>query len=153
MFSSDSIDSAVLGHLLAQHHDLHARLLALRAAFTAAEVPGATACGELRGHLCGLRERLVDHFAQEERGGFLEDSIARLPRLAAAVRGVMAEHPQLLAELDALLECVPITDIRDSDWSEARRRFTGFAEHLLAHERNEHAVVQQGYNEDLGFRG
>lgn len=151
MFSSSRVDPTILGHLLSQHHDLHARILALRAAFAPVDVPGPTVPGEVRELLRALRERLAEHFAQEERGGFLEDSIARLPRLAAAARGVLAEHPRLLVELDALLESLPIRDIPAEQWRAARRRFTEFAEHLLAHERNEHAVVQQGYNEDFGI--
>lgn len=151
MFPSSRLDPVILEHLLSQHRDLHARILALRAAFTPEEVPASPAAAEVRHLLLGLRDRLAEHFAQEEQGGFLEESIARMPRLSAAARGVVAEHPRLLAALDALLEHVPVRDIRPQEWSEARARFTDFADRLFAHERSEHAVVQQGYNEDFGI--
>lgn len=151
MSPSSRVDPVILGHMLAEHRDLHARILALKAAFAPAEPPGPPAVGEIRGLLLALHERLADHFAQEERGGFLEESISRMPRLSAAARSVVGEHPRLLAELHALLEHVPIQDIPPLEWSEVKRRFSDFAEHLFAHERSEHAVVQQGYNEDFGI--
>jgi hypothetical protein len=98
-----------------------------------------------------LREHLRCHFEQEESGGFLEESIARMPRLSVAAREVVAEHPRLLAELDTLVDKLPTQDVRDDSWDEAVYGFAAFANHLLAHERNENAVVQQGYNEDFGF--
>ena len=101
--------------------------------------------------LAELREHLREHFEQEETGGFLEESIARMPRLSGAASDVIADHPRLLAELDSLLESVGHRDTSDAAWSEASRGFSVFADHLLAHERNENAVVQAGYNEDLGF--
>ena len=149
MMSSSRIDPVVLGHLLGQHHDLHARLLALRAAFACA-TQSAAGLDDVRRQLRELRESLVDHFVAEEQGGYLEESSARLPRLAVAAKEVMAEHVGLLAELDALLET---TSMRDNSavWAEAAQGFAAFADHLLAHERNENAVVQQGFNEDFGF--
>ena len=90
-------------------------------------------------------------FAQEERGGFMEDSLCRMPRLAEAAREVLAEHPALLAELDGLLERLAARDSGGEVWRQAGHDFEAFASRLLAHERNENAVVQEGYNEDLGF--
>jgi hypothetical protein len=88
---------------------------------------------------------------QEEQGGFMEESLTRMPRLARAVGQVMAEHPTLLAELDGLLEGLAARDSGGEAWRQAGRDFEAFASRLLAHERNENAVVQEGYNEDLGF--
>lgn len=150
MLPAGRVDPVILGHLLGQHRDLHARLLALRADFSAAADPPPP-LGAIRQRLAELRDHLRDHFDQEEKGGFLEESIARMPRLSAAAREVVAEHPQLLAEIDALLEGLPVGDIREQAWQAAVRDFATFTDHLLAHERNENAVVQQGYNEDFGF--
>lgn len=149
--SGGRVDPVILGHLLGQHRDLHARLLALRADFAAAHASGQVPVQGIRDRLQELRDHLCDHFAQEEQGGFLEESIARIPRLAAAAREVVADHPRLLAEIDALLERLPVRDIREEAWNEAADRFAAFTDHLLTHERNENAVVQQGYNEDFGF--
>jgi hypothetical protein len=137
-------DPVIVGHLLAQHRELHERLTAARAAFAAGR-------GEAHRVLCGLREHLAAHFLQEERGGFLEESIARMPRLAAAAGRVVCEHPLLLAKLDGLIERLAVADIPAMSWACVGRDFEEFCGHLLAHERNENAVVQEGYNEDLGL--
>ena len=97
-----------------------------------------------------LRDHLRTHFRQEETGGFLEESIARMPRLSAAARDVMGEHPALLAELDALLAGLETAD-RAGSWDRIAAAAERFCQHLLEHERHENAVVQQGYNEDLGL--
>lgn len=123
----------------------------LRAAFAEEQPPGRAGLEAIRGRLRGLRDHMASHFVQEEQGGYLEESIARIPRLSAAVKAVMAEHPGLLAEIDSLLECLAVRDIHGESWSAAGRRFAAFADHLIAHERNENAMVQQGYNEDFGL--
>lgn len=150
MAAIDRPDPVIMGHLLAQHRELHDLLVEARDAFAAAN--HATAAVAAAHHrLTSLRKHLVRHFSQEEEGGFLEESLARMPRLAAAAREVLAEHPDLLGELDGLLETLPARDIDAAVWRQAGHDFEVFASHLLAHERNENAVVQQGYNEDLGL--
>ena len=151
MIPSGRVDPVILGHLLCQHRDLHARLLALRADFADEHAAAQPPLAAIRDRLLDLRDHLRDHFEQEEKGGFLEESIARMPRLSGAAREVVAEHPRLLAELDTLLESLPMRDIRREAWDAAVLGFATFTDHLLAHERNENAVVQQGYNEDFGF--
>ena len=151
MIPSGRVDPVILGHLLGQHRDLHARLLALRADFAPDHDAGHAQVKAIRDRLLELRDHLREHFVQEEQGGFLEESIARMPRLSVAAREVVAEHPRLLAELDTLVDKLPTQDVRDDSWDEAAHGFAAFTEHLLAHERNENAVVQQGYNEDFGY--
>ena len=149
MYSPDRIDPVILGHILGQHRELHVHLLAVRAALAEDEPPDAQRVGAVRTMLTGLRDYLKAHFEQEERGGFMEESIARMPRLSSAVQQVMADHPSLLAERDTLLETLAMSDISLEAWDEATHGFAAFADHLIAHERNENAVVQEGYNEDL----
>lgn len=135
-----------MGHILAQHRDLHAQLTAVRACLAA---PGRRVVA-LREALEHLRSHLRSHFQQEEAGGFLEESIARMPRLAAAARQVLEEHRALLAEIDDLIGRLRADDSVGS-WDAVVVAVERFATHLLEHERNENAVVQQGYNEDLGL--
>jgi hypothetical protein len=135
-----------MGHILAQHRELHAQLGTVRDCLAASR-PGVA---RLRAALETLRHHLDAHFAQEERGGFLEESIARLPRLSAAARAVVGEHPALLAELDDLIRSLETADSAAA-WARIAAGCERFIRHLLEHERNENAVVQQGYNEDLGL--
>lgn len=140
----DRTDPVIVGHLLAQHRDLHERIAATRSAFAAEPAKARAALTELREHVAA-------HFHQEEQGGFLEESIARLPRLSAAAAAAVREHPRLLAALDGLIERLAGPDIPQASWLRAGCDFEDFCRQLLAHERNENAVVQEGYNEDLGL--
>lgn len=149
MASIDRPDPVIMGHVLAQHRELHDLLVEVRGAFE--QPAGEVARADAAARLGSLRQYLARHFAQEERGGFLEESLTRMPRLAAEVRGVLAEHPALLADLDRLLERLAARDSGAEAWRQAGRDFEAFASRLLAHERNENAVVQEGYNEDLGL--
>ena len=144
--SIDRADPVIMGHILAQHRELHAQLVAMRECLAG---PGRCAAA-LRETLERLRHHLSGHFRQEEAGGFLEESIARMPRLATAARTVMAQHPALLAELDDLIASLEKADSAAA-WDRIADAAERFTQHLLDHERNENAVVQEGYNEDLGL--
>jgi len=149
MASIDRTDPVIMSHLLAQHRELHDLLVDAREKFD--RPPGAVARAEAAGRLGTLRQHLARHFAQEEQGGFMEESLTRMPRLARAVGRVMAEHPTLLADVDGLLERLAARDSGGEAWQQAGRDFEAFAARLLTHERNENAVVEEGYNEDLGL--
>jgi iron-sulfur cluster repair protein YtfE (RIC family) len=151
MASIDRSDPVILGHVLAEHQDLFNRLTAARKAFAAEAPPAATHLAALQTCLTSLRDHLDEHFTQEERGGFLEEAVARMPRLGSAVAGLMTEHPALLAELDKLIAALPSSVTSAAAWQQAGQSFAGFTAHMMAHERSENAVVQEGYNEDLGL--
>lgn len=151
MAMTDRPDPIILGHVLAEHRELFTRMQGLRTAFTAPLPATAARAAEARVALTNLREHLRVHFQQEEQGGFLEESIARMPRLAPAATAIMRQHPALLAELDALIETLARGDISAETWARAGRDFEHFSTTMQAHERSENAVVQEGYNEDLGL--
>ena len=151
MASLDRADPIIMGHILAQHRELHEQLVGVRTALAAPAPPDRAATQSARLALRGLYDYLQRHFGQEESGGFLEESLSRMPRLSPAVKAVLAEHPVLLGELERLIETVAAADISPLSWQQAGRDFECFADHLSAHERNENAVVQEGYNEDLGL--
>jgi hypothetical protein len=150
MAMTDRSDPIILGHVLAEHRELFTRMQGLKTAFTAPP-PNAARAAAARAALADLREHLRVHFEQEEQGGFLEESIARMPRLAPAATAIMRQHPALLAELDALIELLESGDISAETWARAGRAYEHFSTTMQAHERSENAVVQEGYNEDLGL--
>ena len=175
MASIDRSDPVILGHVLAEHRDLFNLMSSVRSAFAAEATATPDRQAVLLSMLHQLRDHLHDHFAQEEEGGFLEEAVTRIPRLSAAVRSILRQHPDLLAELDRVIDAVesakdpaesfavfvssaavaiganePATDPAES-WSDANHAFDVFSDHMLAHERSENTVVQEGYNEDLGL--
>lgn len=151
MASIDRSDPIILGHVLAEHHDLFNRMCAVRHAFAAERRPEPEQAPALTECLRSLRDHLESHFRQEERGGFLEEAVARMPRLHASVTALIAEHPALMNELDTIIGGLPSSLESVEAWHQAGRAFETFATNMLAHERNENAVVQEGYNEDLGL--
>ena len=151
MASIDRSDPIILGHVLAEHQELFHRLTTARQAFAAETPPGPPEVASLIACLASLRDHLREHFSQEERGGFLEEAVARMPRLSHAVGAIVAQHPALLAELDKIIVSLPSSVETAASWQEAGQAFAAFTAHMMAHERSENAVVQEGYNEDLGL--
>ncbi|MEI6240011.1 MAG: hypothetical protein WCR51_06455 [Planctomycetia bacterium] len=147
---TDRPDPVILGHVIAEHRELFLRMQSIRTAL-ADRRQRHDRVAEICTALVDLREHLRVHFEQEESGGFMEESIARMPRLAPAVTAIMRQHPALLAELDALIETLSRGDISAETWARAGRDFEHFSTTMQAHERSENAVVQDGYNEDLGL--
>lgn len=151
MASIDRSDPVILGHLLAEHRDLFRLMQSVRSAFATADPPTPACRAEVLASLRELRAHLAEHFMQEEQGGFLEEAVTRVPRLSPAVRSILAQHPPLLAELDHLIQDLdPVTNGAEA-WRRADHAFETFSAHMAAHERSENAVVQEGYNEDLGL--
>ena len=150
-------DPLILGHLLAEHRDLFHLMHSVQLAFAMAGQPRPESRADVLESLHHLREHLGDHFAQEELGGFLEEAMTRMPRLSAAVRSIVAQHPALLAELDRVIDDLTIVEKSGGgaagakSWSAAVHAFEAFAADMAAHERSENMVVQEGYNEDLGL--
>ena len=77
--------------------------------------------------------------------------MARMPRLSAAVRSILCQHPALLEELDRVIAELESAPADAAAWTRADHAFEVFSAHMTAHERSENAVVQEGYNEDLGL--
>jgi len=151
MASIDRSDPVILSHVLAEHRDLFHLLLSVRSALAAAGPPTPERRSDVLESMHHLRDHLADHFAQEEQGGFLEEAITRVPRLSAAVRSILGQHPGLLADLDRLIGDLGSSADHPEAWGRASRDFEAFSARMTAHERSENAVVQSGYNEDLGL--
>lgn len=149
----DRTDPVIMGHILSEHRELFEQLSTLRTMLATESPPGCERLRELVRAIATLRRHLADHFRQEETGGFLEEAVARMPRLGSAASDVLGQHPQLLGELDAIVARFGDADVAPcaDAWLEVHRAFEGFMRRMQEHERAENAVVQQGYNEDLGL--
>ena len=151
MASIDRSDPVILSHVLAEHRDLFHLLLSVRTALAAGGPPTVERQTDVLESMHALRDHLRDHFAQEELGGFLEESVTRIPRLSAAVQAILGQHPGLLSELDRVIDHLEAAPTDPGAWERANHDFEAFSVRMTAHERSENAVVQAGYNEDLGL--
>ena len=151
MPSLDRPDPVIMGHVLAEHRELFQLISQAKLAFNDAGRPLAKRREFALKTAETLREHLSEHFAQEEQGGFLEEAVTRVPRLGRRMEEILKQHPPLLAELDSLTVALADSHLTVADWQEIAQQFETFVGHLQAHERSENAVVQEGYNEDLGL--
>jgi len=151
MPSLDRPDPVIIGHVLAEHRELFQLISQAKQAFTDTGRPLGKRRQYAHEKLTELRRHLRDHFAQEEQGGFLEEAVTRVPRLGRRMESILRQHPPLLAELDSLTAALANFRLDPADWHEIGQHFETFISHLQAHERSENAVVQEGYNEDLGL--
>jgi hypothetical protein len=139
-----------LAHIAAEHRGLERRASQLiqlaRRPVEESALPEALAT--LAMQLRELNDLLKAHIAQETAGGYLEEAVARVPRLAVDADAVERQHPDLLREMAALVErsekLAPAIDA----WTKIGRAIMRFAGKLLAHETEETRILQQGFNED-----
>jgi hypothetical protein len=139
-----------LTHIAAEHRDLGRRARQLfqlvRRPIEESALP--TVIAELATHLRDLSELMKHHIAQETAGGYLEEAVARVPRLAGAADAIERQHPDLLRDVAALVDlsdrATPSLDI----WKQIGGAVAQFAGKLLAHETEESRILQQGFNED-----
>ncbi len=151
MPSLERPDPVIMNHVLAEHRDLFQLVSRAKAAFAGTGRPLAKRREFAVATIESLRAHLHEHFTQEERGGFLEEAVTRIPRLGHRMEEILKQHPALLAELDRLTAALADSRLIEADWLRIGRQFEAFVDHLQAHERSENAVVQEGYNEDLGL--
>ena len=144
-------DPVIMGHVLAEHRELFQLISQAKSAFNDSGRPLSKRREFALATIETLRTHLADHFAQEEEGGFLEEAVTRVPRLGRRMEEILRQHPPLLAELDSLTAALADSHLTAADWKDVAQQFETFVGHLQAHERSENAVVQEGYNEDLGL--
>lgn len=137
-------------HLQAEHRRLHQMIRQTRAAVIQTGGPDRDASVEDVLHVLRImREELAKHFQEEEAGGCMDEAVSRCPRLSAEVERIEAEHPELLAQLDAL-----IIEAADLDKSVRNRvafenAFDNLCRQIHAHESAENAVLRQGFGSNV----
>lgn len=103
---------------------------------------------EAKGQLGELRDFMNIHLEHEALGGYLEDAVARLPRLGVSADIVEREHPVLLREIDTLIERTRNATLSLEEWEQLREATITFAQKLTEHETAENRILQLGFNED-----
>lgn len=104
----------------------------------------------LLAHVTELQGRLPEHFAREEEEstGFFASVCESAPRHVHRVKELTAEHRQLLVDLEAL--AVRLRDCLQGPVAEALSAAARFGRHLRRHEIDEHDLMMEVFNTDLG---
>ena len=129
-------------HLTAEHRRIAQclRHVEQQLQLFSADSPG-TLAGVIQ-DLTQLRTELSKHFDEEESGGCLEEAVIHHPASSAEASRVVHEHPQMLADLDSLIEKFTSSGGADRALGEIRSEFEQFAKRLRAHEAAETRIFQ-----------
>jgi hemerythrin len=133
-------------HLIAEHRRLHKLLRQTRSAIVSSLEPDVEpSFAEIARVLARLRGELEQHFAQEERGGCLEEAVSRCPRLATEAKRIEAEHPQILADLDRLLSDAQELPPTRPNQLAIQHAYDRLHQRLRIHEKAENNLLAQGF--------
>ena len=95
-----------------------------------------------------LHKRILAHFCDEERGGFVEQQVRDNPELAALCRDLCREHQGMQVELNELLQIAEHRDINNQWWETLENRFHDLSIKLANHEFRENAILQELVDEE-----
>jgi hypothetical protein len=98
-----------------------------------------------------LRDKLDQHFAQEEEGGYLEEAVGRLPQVAPQADTLQRQHGALLKLANLMLADAEAGGDVAHVWRKLRTGYDAFAKRLHAHEAAENVLLQRAFNEDPGI--
>jgi iron-sulfur cluster repair protein YtfE (RIC family) len=122
--------------------DLDERLAALRGPSRAGDVRN-----DVAGRLARLQSELAEHFAEEERVGFLPEAASLEPRLTHRARRILSQHDLLRLELSNVVSTLARGT---ADWHQVREDFASFTSLLREHEQRENELINEAYLDDLG---
>jgi len=135
-----------VGRIVVDHHALRREatdLLVLAEHGRELDRPHSSVLAERLSRLC---ERLRQHFALEEEGGYLHEIVAHRPDLQPRVAALLREHAVMLAEGDALTRHL----LGARAPLDVMPRLVRLLEALRGHEVGEHEIFQQAFLDDLG---
>jgi hypothetical protein len=108
------------------------------------DVPGP---GSVLVLLADLVRELPEHFAFEERGGYLSDVIAAAPRTRSRAAELYEDHAELARRSAELLELARFAVESPGRWAKVEAKLAELAELLSAHEEAENALVREAFTE------
>lgn len=126
------------------HIALHREIDALKEWCHEAEEIGQPRFGQLGILLQTLRDHVAEHFAEEERGGYMSPLVAADPRFAVPAEELLAEHARILMRFDELAANLAKSPAGYGCWSEGQRDIGSV---LADVERHEHAEKELGRSE------
>jgi hypothetical protein len=137
-------------HMLAEHRRLDQLVRRTLGSIPGWEEADTGWLPRMRAGLEEIRTELAHHFRKEEEGGCLEEAVARCPQLSADVGHIEAEHRELLASLDDLIDrCRKLGATTAAQANALDAELRRVVHKLRAHEALENRVMQRGFNVSL----
>lgn len=145
---------AYINHLVAEHRRLNGMLRKMQHAIVESvqpdDQPSFRAAQQI---LVQLREELSQHFSEEDGGGCLEEAVSSCPSLSADAKGVEAQHPEILADVDALIEKVAGWPATVQNQVALQHDFAALCDKLHAHEAAENRILARGFGRSVNGDG
>jgi len=105
---------------------------------------------DVAGRLGRLQEEIAQHFADEERVGFVPKALKRAPQLSERASRIISQHDLLRL---GLAHAIDTLGLEHSSWEDVRRDFESFTVALREHERRENELINEAMLDDLGGGG
>lgn len=139
-----------LPRLMAEHDDINSAIAELQTWCREVAQLGAPRINELGVRLGRLRKLLAEHFALEEHDGYMVEVVQSHPETARRVGTLLAQHSDLLQQLDGLIDrlCRPDPDF--DCWSRAVGPVNALLQDLHDHERQETVLLQSALAIEAG---
>ena len=130
-------NQAAQQRLVQEHDELEAMIGDLRTWLAEVAELGIPHFGELGSRLRPLRDKLCEHFAHEEAGGYLADAVAVAPELVTTVDELLAQHDVFKNRLDALICRLRESEVPFDCWQAACETFESLCADIARHEQTE----------------
>ncbi|MFB3788223.1 MAG: hemerythrin domain-containing protein [bacterium] len=106
---------------------------------------------ELEAKASNLCAHLQAYFQIEEDGGFMIPVLEKHPASAKTIEALKEEHARFINEMNALIQSIQGTSsIQKSDVDTVCASFKSLIASLHQHERNENALIQTVFSDDIG---
>lgn len=127
-----------------EHGYLRSWLVSLRQEFDASP----TRAGQALAWLTRLRTAVVEHFQQEESGGYFAELVAAAPRLSKRAGELEREHAILLSVLETIVAELRQVAPQAALSAGVTGRFADFTQAFLTHEAAENDLVQSAFEDE-----
>jgi hypothetical protein len=98
-----------------------------------------------------LHGKVLGHFREEERSGFLDDLEDKHPRATHAIESLRRDHDRILAEFRAILSAVMVySEGHQPANPQIRRWVSSLLDQLTSHEQEETELFQGLQYQELG---
>ncbi len=142
--------SQSLTRLLEEHRELMGRITELRKWWSELDQFGLPKFGEMGTRVEELRDILAEHFAEEEKDGYLAQALAVAPQYTQKAEELQKQHGQMLETLGDFSDRLELSQPPFESWQKARDEFEGIVAGLRQHERAENEIVQSAFENDIG---
>jgi hypothetical protein len=137
-------------HLIAEHRRLDQLIRRAIALVRPLDCHSEQWLPQLTAGLAAIRMELAQHYGEEDRGGCLEEAVARCPAVAPDVQRLICEHEELLERLDDLIaSCQTASCPTEGQVQALEQELRLIVRELRRHEAQESRVVERGFGVNL----